>query len=85
VNKHKKEGEMPRSPSRIFARLLREARRHAGLSQRDLAAEAEIDGTYTSLLERGLRTPTIDVFVRLCRALKIEPHELMRKITAALD
>jgi transcriptional regulator with XRE-family HTH domain len=74
-----------KSRSRTIGRLLREARAAAGLSQEELAFRAEIDRTYPSRLELGLRQPTIDVFLRLCRGMQVEPHLLMRKIAAALD
>lgn len=64
--------------ARVFGRVLREARIERGLSQEELAAEAEIDRTYPSLLERGRRVPTFTVFLRLCRALRCTPVDLVR-------
>jgi len=64
--------------ARAFGSVLREARIARGLSQEDLAAEAEIDRTYPSLLEHGRRVPTLTVFLRLCRALRCTPVDLVQ-------
>ena len=64
--------------ARAFGSALREARIARGLSQEDLAAEAEIDRTYPSLLEHGRRVPTLTVFLRLCRALRCTPIDLVQ-------
>lgn len=64
------------------------------MSQEDLAGEADVNRTYPSLLERGLREPTLNVFFRLCHAVRKPPAELLnatltqlghaRPLTAAL-
>jgi transcriptional regulator with XRE-family HTH domain len=66
-----------RAVARAFGAVLREVRSARGLTQEDLAAEAEVDRTYPSLLERGHRLPTLGVYFRLCRALRCAPAELM--------
>lgn len=48
---------------------MRGKREGAGLTQEALAHEAGLHRTYVSLLERGLRMPTIEVVRRLARAL----------------
>ena len=63
--------------ARAFGRVLREARTARGMSQEDLAGEADVDRTYPSLLERGLREPTLCVFFRLCRAVRQPPAALL--------
>jgi transcriptional regulator with XRE-family HTH domain len=54
-----------------FGRVLRELRHEVGLSQEELAAEVEVDRTYPSLLERGLRTPTLTVLLKLSGPLHV--------------
>ena len=63
----------------VFATNLRRARRAAGMSQEDLAYQAEVDRTYVSALERGLYAVTIDVIDRLAIALDVEPAELLAR------
>jgi transcriptional regulator with XRE-family HTH domain len=62
-----------------FGRVLREARREKGLSQEDLAGDAEFDRTYPSLLERGLRTPTLTVLFQLAEVLQISAAALVTR------
>jgi transcriptional regulator with XRE-family HTH domain len=65
-----------------FGRVLREARRQKGLSQEELAGDAEFDRTYPSLLERGLRTPTLTVIFQLAKVLEVSAATL---VTRTLD
>lgn len=58
-------------------RAIRQMRHEAGMSQEALAAEAHIDRTYPSLMERGLRQPTIGIFLNCAVALKITAKELL--------
>ena len=67
-----------------FGQVLRRVRRERGLSQEALASGAEMDRTYPSLLERGLRHPTLTVLLRLARALTVEPAELVNRTVRAL-
>jgi transcriptional regulator with XRE-family HTH domain len=61
-----------------FGELLREKRRSAGVSQRELAAHAGLDFSYISKLENGrIPPPAADTVVAFCRILKIEPEELL--------
>jgi len=61
-----------------FGELLREKRRIAGVSQRELAANAGLDFSYISKLENGrIPPPAADTVVVFCRILKIEPEELL--------
>ncbi|HEY2402671.1 MAG TPA: helix-turn-helix transcriptional regulator [Steroidobacteraceae bacterium] len=62
-----------------FGRVLREARKAKGLSQEELAGEAEFDRTYPSLLERGLRTPTLTVVIQLAKVLGVTAAWLVNK------
>jgi transcriptional regulator with XRE-family HTH domain len=62
-----------------FGRVLRETRRQKGLSQEDLAAAGEFDRTYPSLLERGMRTPTLTVIFQLAEVLQVSPASLVSR------
>jgi transcriptional regulator with XRE-family HTH domain len=64
---------------KIVGRNVRRLREEAGLSQEKLALEAELDRTYVSGVERGVRNPTVTVVARIAKALKIEPDKLLRK------
>ena len=68
-----------------FGRVLREARRQKGLSQEELAGDAEFDRTYPSLLERGLRTPTLTVLFQLASVLEINAATLVTRTQEELN
>jgi transcriptional regulator with XRE-family HTH domain len=53
----------------LVARNLRRLRVERSLSQESLAADAEIDRSYVSRLERGLENPTIALLEQLANAL----------------
>jgi transcriptional regulator with XRE-family HTH domain len=53
----------------LVARNLRRLRVKRGLSQEALAADAGIDRTYVSRLERGLENPTVAMLEQLADAL----------------
>lgn len=55
-----------------------EARRTQGISQEVLAAMADIDRSHMGFIEQGRRNPTITTLFKICRALKIELHDLFK-------
>ena len=62
-----------------FGRVLREIRLQKGLSQDRLASRCDFDRTYPSLLERGLRSPTLAMIFRLSEALEINASLLVSR------
>lgn len=56
---------------------VRKYREKLGLSQEELAFEANMHRTYISGVERGVRNPTLVILDRLATALKVNPHELI--------
>jgi ribosome-binding protein aMBF1 (putative translation factor) len=63
--------------AKAFGEVLKEQRKARGLSQEELAARCEVERTYPSLLERGLRTPTLITIVQLADALSIPAPDLV--------
>ena len=59
-----------------FQRRLAQARKRAGLSQNALSA-AGISGAYVHLIERGQRTPSLQVIDQLARHLGVSTHWLL--------
>lgn len=68
-----------RTVALAFGRVLREARLQKGISQDSLASLCDFDRTYPSLLERGLRSPTLAMVLRISEALDINPSLLVAK------
>jgi len=59
---------------------LRLCRTKKGLSQENLGFEASLHRTYISLIERGLKSPTINTVVRICEALEISPDVFLKHV-----
>ncbi len=61
-----------------FGGVLRQFRLKKGLSQENLAFEAGLDRTFVSMLERGLRQPTLSSLFTLAEALRIPASRIVR-------
>jgi len=70
--------------ARAFGVAVRTVRIAAGVSQELLAERADCDRTYPSLLERGLRQPTLGKMIDIARALRVEPVVLLSITLAKL-
>ena len=57
---------------------MRAFRAQLGISQEELADRAELDRTYVSSVERGLRNATLESIVTLAQALEVDPGELVK-------
>jgi transcriptional regulator with XRE-family HTH domain len=55
----------------IVGKNVRHLRRQRGLTQEQLAFEAEIDLTYMGGIERGERNPSLLVMARIAEALSV--------------
>ena len=62
-----------------FGRSLRAQRLKSQFTQEQLAEEADLDRTYISGLERGIRNPTIAIVAQLAKALNVNPATLLGK------
>jgi transcriptional regulator with XRE-family HTH domain len=62
---------------KILGRNVRTARKALGWSQEQLAFETDIDRTYISGIERGVRNPSLDMLVKLAKTLKTSPSNLL--------
>lgn len=62
-----------------FGAELREARNAVGLSQEKLALRVGLDRTYISMLERGLRQPSLITLILLSSELDLAAPELLRR------
>lgn len=60
-----------------FGRALRRFRLERGLSQDKLAILAGLDRTYVSLLERGLRQPSLTTLLGLADCLEVAGSKLV--------
>ena len=60
-----------------FGEVLRETRVSRGISQEQLALDADVDRSFVSQIERGVRQPTLTTIFKLASALGIRPSILV--------
>jgi transcriptional regulator with XRE-family HTH domain len=60
-----------------FGRNLARCRRHANLSQEELAVRASLHRTAVGQLERGERVARVDTLIKLAGSLGIPPGDLL--------
>ena len=65
--------------SKGFGETLREMRREAGMTQRDLADVSGVHQTTISSVEAETRTPTIATLLPLCKGLGVTPDQMFRR------
>lgn len=65
---------------KCFGETLRNFRTKKGLSQERLAGECGLDRTFISLLERGLRQPSISTIFKISKVLEIKSSFLIKEI-----
>jgi transcriptional regulator with XRE-family HTH domain len=63
-----------------FGDTLRDLRQTKGISQVMLADLAHVDRTHISLLERGLRVPTLTTVISIAHALEMTAGQLVAKV-----
>lgn len=61
-----------------IGRRIKEARAKRGLTQEQLAERTDITIVYLSELERGVKLPSLTVFVNIAEALHVSTDSLLR-------
>ena len=74
-----------KSLQQTFGDVIRRRRRAAKISQEELARRAELHRTYISLLERGLRNPSLTVLDQLASGLGTDMNPLIRELERRRD
>lgn len=65
---------------RKVAKRLLDLRMERGLTQGDLAEKAGIDRKTVNRIENDHFSPNLNTFIRLCRALKVKPSQVLENI-----
>lgn len=68
---------------KAFGAAVRAVREDRGLSQEGLGFECDLDRTYVSGIERGVRNPTLAVILRLAKGLGVKPGDLVLRADRA--
>ncbi|MDA8141654.1 MAG: helix-turn-helix transcriptional regulator [Desulfobacteraceae bacterium] len=72
-------------PANAFGQALKHFRARQNFSQERLSQESSLDRSYISLLERGLRQPSLTTLLQLAEALKIPASDLILKVEELLN
>lgn len=64
----------------FFGKDLRSIRNSKHMTQADLALATHLDRSYISMLERGIRHPSLETVLRVCHALEVSPGALVEAI-----
>ncbi len=65
--------------------LVRKHRDHLGISQEKLALQSDLDRTYISGIERGIRNPSLTALVSLADGLKIDVSSLLNGLETEIN
>jgi len=74
----------PKPSLRSLEKCWREQRNVRGISQEALALSADVDRTFVSQMERGIRQPTLTTLCKLSEALEIQPSTLVARVEKLL-
>jgi len=64
---------------------IKEARERAHLTQEELAEIVDISPTHMSVIERGVKTPKLDTFARIVKALNLSADALLQDSVERAD
>lgn len=63
---------------RVLGQKLRDARKKKGYTQQALADKADIGAVYLGEIERGVKFPSINSFIKIIEALEISADYILR-------
>lgn len=68
-----------------LGRRINTARKDRGLTSEKLAEACNINSTYLRQIEAGVKTPSLPMFVTICRELKVSPNYLLPELVAGTE
>ena len=71
---------MAKLERKIIGEAVLKYRKRAKLSQEALAERADIHPNYVGRIERGECSATIEILIRIARALRVRPHKFFLKL-----
>jgi transcriptional regulator with XRE-family HTH domain len=63
--------------SKRIGQILRKIRERKGVTQEQLALDAGLNRAYIGYIERGERNPSTNTLVKIAKALKVSPKDLL--------
>ena len=70
---------------KLLGRQINRARKDRGLTSEKLSEACNVNATYLRQIESGARTPSLPMFVSLCRELKVSPSYLLVDVLPDTD
>lgn len=70
---------MDHKSASAFGQIVRSRRVAAGMSQEELAAQADLHRTFISMIERGRRNPSLTVIKKLAHGLQTTASSLVEE------
>lgn len=67
-----------------FGKQIKQLRVERGISQEELSYLAEVHTSYVSKLERGTKSPTLGVILKIAKALDVSGAGLMARLEQAM-
>jgi len=64
----------------MLGKALQKARTDAGLSQETVAAKADLNRGYLSEIERDIKSPTVKVLLRICKAIGVSAASIIGEV-----
>jgi transcriptional regulator with XRE-family HTH domain len=68
------------TPEAVLGAIIRERRLAKNVSQRDFAAQTELERSTIAYVELGTRSPSLPTLIEIARALDTVPSELLREM-----
>ena len=70
--------------SKAFGKVIAELRAKRGISQEQLAEAIDSTNVYISLLESGLRKPSLNSTILIAHSLEIQPDMLVEQVVTLI-
>ncbi len=65
---------------KLLGEGIRKYRRIEGLTQEGLAEKVDLNPVYMGQIERGYKIPTVDVLLRVAKALKVRLRDIVHEL-----
>jgi transcriptional regulator with XRE-family HTH domain len=65
---------------KLLGNGVRKHRKLAGLTQEKLAEKVDLNPVYVGQIERGFRVPTVDVLLRISKALNVRLRDIVDEL-----
>ena len=68
-----------------FGRRVNSARKDRGMTSDKLAEACNVNPTYLRQIESGMKTPSLPLFIEICRVLKVSPNYMLPELVEGTE